>query len=93
MSWPRLGAAVGSGVLTGLCFPTPDLGLVVLVALVPLLWSWRGARPRHAALYGFLFGLALYGVVTPWIRYFGYVAFVPFLIAMRSRRAASPHRS
>ena len=82
MSWPRLGAALGSGVLSGLCFPPADLGPVVLVALVPLLWAWRGARPLHAALYGFAFGVACYGVVIPWIRYFGYVAIVPLVVAM-----------
>ena len=30
-----------------------------LVALVPLLWTWRDAHPRHAALYGFAFGVGL----------------------------------
>ncbi|MDQ1431801.1 MAG: apolipoprotein N-acyltransferase [Actinomycetota bacterium] len=54
----------------------------MLVALVPLLWAWRGARPRHAALYGFAFGVACYGVVIPWIRYFGYVALIPLVVAM-----------
>jgi apolipoprotein N-acyltransferase len=81
-SWIRLVAALGAGVLTGLCFPPVGLGPVVLVALVPLLWSWRGARPRHAALYGFAFGCACYGIVIPWIRYFGYVALVPLVLAM-----------
>jgi len=61
---------------------------VVLVALVPLLWSWRGARPLHAALYGFAFGIAAYGVVIPWIHYFGYVALIPLLIAMSAAIAA-----
>jgi apolipoprotein N-acyltransferase len=49
---------------------------------VPLLWVWRGARPRHSALYGFAFGVACYGVVIPWIRYFGYVALIPLVVAM-----------
>jgi apolipoprotein N-acyltransferase len=81
-SWPRLGAAVGAGIVTGLCFAPVDLGPLVLVALVPLLWSWRDARPAHAALYGFAFGLAAYVVVIPWIRYFGYVAIVPLVAVM-----------
>ena len=46
----RLGAALVAGVVTGLCFPPVGLGPVVLVALIPLLWAWRGARPAHAAL-------------------------------------------
>jgi len=81
-SWARLAAALGAGILTGFCFPPLDLGPVVLVALVPLLWAWRGARPRHAALYGFAFGVSGYGVVIPWIRYFGYVALIPLVVAM-----------
>jgi apolipoprotein N-acyltransferase len=80
--WARLTAALGAGVVTGLCFAPVDLGPLVLVSLVPLLWAWRGARPRHAALYGFAFGCACYGVVIPWIRYFGYVAVVPLVVAM-----------
>jgi apolipoprotein N-acyltransferase len=81
-SWPRLAAALGAGIVTGLCFAPVDLGPLVLIALVPLLWSWRGARPAHAALYGFAFGAAAYGVVIPWIRYFGYVAIVPLVAVM-----------
>ena len=69
-------------------FGLANLGPVVLVALVPLLWAWRGARPRHAALYGFAFGVACYGVVIPWIRYFGYVALIPLVIAMAAAIAA-----
>jgi len=81
-SWPRLAAAVGAGIVTGLCFAPVDLGPLVLVALVPLLWTWRDARPSHAALYGFGFGIAAYAVVIPWIRYFGYVAFLPLVAVM-----------
>ena len=85
----RLGAALAAGVATGLCFPPVGLGPLVLVALVPLLWAWRGARPAHAALYGFAFGCACYGVVIPWIRYFGYVAFIPLVVAMAAAIATT----
>ncbi len=78
----RLGAAVVAGVATGLCFPPVGLGPVLLVALIPLLWAWRGARPAHAALYGFAYGVAAYVVVIPWIRYFGYVAIIPLVAGM-----------
>jgi apolipoprotein N-acyltransferase len=81
-SWVRLGAAVLAGVVTGLCYPPFGLGPVVLVALVPLLWAWRGARPAHAALYGFVYGVVAYVIVIPWIRYFGYVAIGPLVVAM-----------
>jgi apolipoprotein N-acyltransferase len=80
--WLRVGVALASGLLAGLCFPPFDLGLVVLVALVPLLWTWRDARPRHAALYGLAWGVGCYGVVLDWIRYFGAVAIVPLVVVM-----------
>jgi apolipoprotein N-acyltransferase len=47
-----------------------------------LLWTWRDARPAHAALYGFVFGVGCYGVVLEWVRYFGVVAIVPFVAVM-----------
>jgi len=78
----RVAAALGSGVTVALCFPPADLGPLVLVALVPLLWAWRGARPAAAAGYGFLFGVACYGLTIEWIRYFGVVAFVALVGAM-----------
>ena len=46
------------------------------------MWTWRDARPSHAALYGFVFGIGCYGVVLEWVRYFGLVAIVPFVAAM-----------
>lgn len=81
-SWLRLGAAFGAGILVALSFPPIDLGLLVLVALVPLLWAWRGARPAHAALYGFAYGVACFGAELPWMRYFGTVAVVPLVAAL-----------
>jgi apolipoprotein N-acyltransferase len=47
-----------------------------------LLWTWRATRPRFAALYGLAFGVGCYGVVLEWVRYFGAVAIVPFVLAM-----------
>lgn len=58
-----------------------------MVTLVPLLWTWRGARPRHAALYGFAWGVGCYAVTIPWIRYFGIVAFVALVVAMAANLA------
>lgn len=81
-SWLRLAAAFGAGILVALSFPPIDLGPLVLVALVPLLWSWRGARPAHAALYGFAYGVACFGAELAWVRYFGAVAVVPFVAAL-----------
>ena len=43
MSRPRrFAAAVLSGLLLAAAFPPLDLGPLALVALVPLLWAWRG---------------------------------------------------
>ncbi len=47
-----------------------------------MLWTWRDTRPRLAALYGLAFGLGCYGLVLEWVRYFGAVAIVPFVLAM-----------
>jgi apolipoprotein N-acyltransferase len=76
----RLVASVASGLLLAASFPPLDLGPLALVALVPLLWAWRGASPRGAALWGLAFGLAFFGVVLEWSRYFGAVAIAPLVI-------------
>jgi apolipoprotein N-acyltransferase len=68
--------------VAALCFPPFGLGPLVLIALVPLLWAWRGARPAHGALYGFAFGVGCYAVTLAWIRYFGAVAIVPLVAVM-----------
>jgi apolipoprotein N-acyltransferase len=78
----KLGVALAAGILAGFCFPPFDLGPLIVVALGALLWTWRDARPSHAALYGFAFGIGCYGVVLEWVRYFGLVAIVPFVGAM-----------
>jgi apolipoprotein N-acyltransferase len=80
--WLRVGASLASGVATAVAFPPFDAGPLVLVALVPLLWAWRDARPRHAALYGFVWGLGCYGLVLEWLRYFGTVATVALVLPM-----------
>jgi apolipoprotein N-acyltransferase len=80
--WAKLGVALAAGILAGFCFPPFDLGPLIVVALGALLWTWRDARPSHAALYGFVFGIGCYGVVLEWVRYFGLVAIVPFVGAM-----------
>jgi apolipoprotein N-acyltransferase len=77
----RLGAAVLSGVLLALAFPALDWGPLALVALVPLLWAWRGAGPARAALYGFVFGAVFLGILLYWIWYFGAYAYVPLIAA------------
>lgn len=78
----RLLAAAVAGLGVGLSFPPVDLGPLVLVALVPLLWAWRDARPRDAALTGFVFGAVAYTIDLPWMRYFGAVAIAPLVAVL-----------
>jgi apolipoprotein N-acyltransferase len=75
----RIAAAAGSGVLLALAFPAIDLTPLAFVALVPLLWAWRGATPGRAALYGFVFGCVFFGPLMYWLWYFGLVAIVPLV--------------
>jgi apolipoprotein N-acyltransferase len=74
-------AGVASGLLVGFSFPPVDAGPLVLVALLPLLWVWRTATPGRGALAGFGFGLACFGVLLEWTRYFGAVAIAPLVLA------------
>lgn len=50
------------------------------MALVPLMWAWRGAGVRRAALYGFAGGVGFFGVLVYWTFLFGPVAFAPFVL-------------
>jgi apolipoprotein N-acyltransferase len=61
-----------------------DLGPLALVALVPLLWAWRGTGPGWAALYGGIAGLVFFAVLVSWTRFFGFVAYVPFAVFLAS---------
>jgi apolipoprotein N-acyltransferase len=74
-----LGAAAASGVLLALARPPYDLGPLALVALVPLLWTWRGATPQQALGSGFAAGAVYYGILVSWTWYFGAVAIVPLV--------------
>ncbi|MCA1846144.1 MAG: apolipoprotein N-acyltransferase, partial [Actinobacteria bacterium] len=76
----RLAAAVLSGLLLSAAFPPLDLGPLALVALTPLLWVWRNARPAAAALYSGAAAIVFFGVLVEWTRYFGLVAYVPFVL-------------
>src|SRR2546429_8089452 len=64
----RMGAAAVSGVLLALAFPAFDIGALAIVALVPLIWAWRGAPPARAPLFGVVFGGVFAGVpiYLPW---------------------------
>jgi apolipoprotein N-acyltransferase len=54
-----------------------------------LLAVWRDTPPRWAALLGGAFGLAYFGVLLDWARYFGAVAIAPLVIAEAAFVAAT----
>jgi apolipoprotein N-acyltransferase len=85
----RFVAAAATGVLLALSRPPADLGLLALVALVPLLWSLRGATPRTAALLAFAAGCVYYGMLVSWAWYFGAIAVVPFAAVLSLYWAAA----
>jgi apolipoprotein N-acyltransferase len=74
-------AALFSGVALALAFPALDWGPLALVALVPLLWSWRDGGAARGALYGFVAGVAFFGILLWWSVYFGVVAIVPLVLS------------
>jgi apolipoprotein N-acyltransferase len=74
--------------LLALARPPFDVGPLALVALVPLLWTWRDARPRRAALLAFVAGVVYYAVLVSWTWYFGAVAIVPFVAVLAAYWAA-----
>ena len=84
LSWGRLAAALGAGLLTGLCFRprTSYLGPVVLVvARAPAVGVARRAPASRRAVRLRVRRRVLRRRLA-WIRYFGYVAIVPLVVAM-----------
>jgi apolipoprotein N-acyltransferase len=67
----RAVAAVATGLLLAAAFPAPDLGMIALVALIPLLLAADRVRPRTAAGLGALAGLVFFGIVATWISAIG----------------------
>jgi apolipoprotein N-acyltransferase len=86
---PGAVAAVATGLLLALAFPALDWGPLALVALIPLLWAWQRSGPARGALYGFVAGVAFFGVLLWWIVYFGAVAIVPLVAAEAAYWAAA----
>ena len=59
-------AAASAGLLV-LAFPTPDMGGLAFVALVPLLLAIRGEVPARAFCWGTLTGLLFYLWSISWV--------------------------
>lgn len=76
-------AAPLSGALISLGHAPYNLWFVALVALVPLLWSLKGATRGGAALRGYLFGSALFASLFWWfttVSRFGYPAGIGYAL-------------
>ncbi len=86
---PGAVAATVSGLLLAAAFPSLDWGPLALVALAPLLWAWQRGGAARGALYGFISGVAFFGVLLWWSVYFGAVAIIPFVAVQAAYWAAA----
>lgn len=68
--------------------PPADLGPLAFVALVPLLWSLRGAGPLRGACVGLAFGVVYYGLLLNWLVTFGTIAWLPLVVSQALFAAA-----
>src|SRR5207248_4786317 len=76
-----LAFAALSGVLLSFANPPLDLGPLAFVALIPLLAAIERSTPRRGATAGFVFGLVYYGILLSWLRQFGWIAWLPLVVA------------
>ncbi|MDO5451074.1 MAG: apolipoprotein N-acyltransferase [Akkermansia sp.] len=72
-------ASVAGGVFMAMAFPPYDIGSLVWVGLLPLLWVlWHGRRGfRRGALHGWLYGMGWYCTSFWWIHNVGTVWDIP----------------
>lgn len=66
-SWKHLFLATFSGALLALSFPKVGLAALAWIALIPLLFSIEGQKPKRAFHLGLAFGLAHYSILLYWI--------------------------
>jgi apolipoprotein N-acyltransferase len=79
--FPAVLLAAGSGALMFLANPPVQFEPVAFVALVPLLWALRHARPRRGLLLAFAFGAVYFGATLYWIALFGTLAWSSLSLA------------
>jgi apolipoprotein N-acyltransferase len=77
----RIALVVASGLLFAAASPPLDLGPLALVALVPLLWAWRGASVLRSGILGLAFGVGFLGALMFGLHYVGFVAYVALVLA------------
>lgn len=78
--WETAAVAAG-GVCYAVSFAPLDLGFPVVVALLPLAWVWRAARPLRAAWLGFIAGCAAFLPMLWWSSRFGLLAWIAWSAA------------
>ena len=82
-------AAVVSALLMWAAYPPLDLGVLALVAPVPLFIAIRTVERGWAAVgIGFLYGVVFFGVLLNYVRVVGMVAWIPLTIWLASTAAA-----
>ncbi|MDQ1602214.1 MAG: apolipoprotein N-acyltransferase [Actinomycetota bacterium] len=69
--WPRLIAALLSGLLATATFPPYDVWPLAVPAVALLVLACRSQRPRRAALLGLVHGLALFVPMLSWLHIVG----------------------
>ena len=68
LSWTvRLFLSVASGLALSFSFPNYNLAILSWIAVALLMLAATGARPRDAALFGFINGALFYPLSVPWI--------------------------
>ncbi len=78
-----------SGILLALAYPPADLGLLALVALLPLLWAWQDASILSAARDGFVFAVVFLSILMSGLVHTGYTGTVSLIIAASLYYAAT----
>jgi len=82
-------AAVVSALLMWAAYPPLDLGVLALIAPVPLFVALRSVERAWAALgVGFLYGIVFFGALLNYIRIVGMVAWIPLTIWLAATAAA-----
>lgn len=84
----RLALAFGSGAVGALAFPQPGLWPLSFVAWAPLLVVLHRARARDGALFGFVAGVAFFGVALRWLIALTVLGWVALSVAMAAYLAA-----
>lgn len=73
LTWWKLALALGSGLLTALCFPPGDYGPLAWLALAPFFFALTQVRPLGGLLLGIVYGYAFLGSLASFMLIYGHV--------------------